>query len=582
MNTLLSSLADHLWQSTICAAVAAFLAFLFRKHRGDVRYWIWMTASLKFLLPFSLLVALGSRLHPSSGALSPTRTGEPFMPILLGGVMAPLTTAARVAPSVSPTHAIQTFLTTLLPLIWACGALWILCRWWREWHRIRISIARAMPIHLETPIRALSSPELREPGVFGLWRPVLLLPEEIIARLTPQQLRALLEHELYHVRRRDNLAAALHMIVEAVFWFHLLVWWLGRRIMEERERSCDEHVLQSGSDPLVYAEGILKVCELSLESPLGCLSGITGANLKKRISAIMTNRETRNLRAAGKLLLAAAGAALLAVPLIVGISRPPLLHAQEEAASSLKFEVASVKPNKSDDFRKALQPHLEGDRFITVNVPLGIIVAMAYNVPFQYPGGSHPRFTGLRDKIMGERFDIEAKAEPGALPKGPASLRNEKMRAMLRALLADRFKLQVRRETSEMPVYALIVGPKGPHLQESTSEDPAHMLGGGMGQGMHLRGISMSDLVTWVANWSDRPIIDKTGLTGLYDIETEGWVPMFQRVTNNPESAESRAMSDPTRPTLFMVFERLGLKLDSQKAPVDVYVIEHIERPTEN
>ncbi len=124
----------------------------------------------------------------------------------------------------------------------------------------------------------------------GLLRPILLLPAGIAERLTPPQLEAVLAHELCHVRRRDNLFASIHMIVEAIFWFHPLVWWIGARLVEERERACDEEVLSLGSEPHVYAEAILNVCKLYVESPLVCVSGVTGANLKRRIEAIMTNR----------------------------------------------------------------------------------------------------------------------------------------------------------------------------------------------------------------------------------------------------------------------------------------------------
>src|SRR6266576_923925 len=77
----------------------------------------------------------------------------------------------------------------------------------------------------------------------------------------------MLAHELWHVQRRDNLAAAVHMLVEAVFWFHPLLWWLGARLVEERERACDEEVLEMGKERQVYAESILKICEFCVESP---------------------------------------------------------------------------------------------------------------------------------------------------------------------------------------------------------------------------------------------------------------------------------------------------------------------------
>jgi len=109
------------------------------------------------------------------------------------------------------------------------------------------------------PVEVRFSPGLLEPGVVGVLHPILLVPEGIAERLSPSQLRAVLAHELCHVRRHDSLFAAIHMIVEAVFWFHPLVWWIGARLVEEREHTCDEEVLRSGSEPLVYAEGILNL-----------------------------------------------------------------------------------------------------------------------------------------------------------------------------------------------------------------------------------------------------------------------------------------------------------------------------------
>src|SRR5580704_13847301 len=143
------------------------------------------------------------------------------------------------------------------------------------------------PLRLDA---TMSSPARFEPGIFGVFRPILLVPEGITDRLPPEQWRAIVAHELCHVRRRDNLTAAIHMAVEAIFWFHPLVWWIGKRLVDERERACDEAVLLASGDPESYAEGILNVCKFYLESPLLCVSGVTGSNLKNRIRAIMTQR----------------------------------------------------------------------------------------------------------------------------------------------------------------------------------------------------------------------------------------------------------------------------------------------------
>ena len=191
----------------------------------------------------------------------------------------------------------------LLPVIlatgWICGFAVVLFVWFARWRRVSAAIRHATPLREGREVEALRRLEriggIRrqlddvlsraslEPGIFGIARPVLLWPEGISARLEDAHLDAILAHEVWHVRRNDNLAAAIHMVVEAVFWFHPLVWWLGARLVDERERACDEEVLQLGSQPQIYAESILKICEFCVGSPLACVSGVTGSDLKKRI-----------------------------------------------------------------------------------------------------------------------------------------------------------------------------------------------------------------------------------------------------------------------------------------------------------
>jgi beta-lactamase regulating signal transducer with metallopeptidase domain len=160
--------------------------------------------------------------------------------------------------------------------------------WLLRWRRISAAIRQATPLHegreveamrrlehgegIRKPTEIFLSRTSLEPGIFGIVRPVLVWPERITARLEDAHLEAILAHELSHVRHRDNLAAAIHMVVEAIFWFHPLVWWLGARLVEERERACDEAVLATGRDRRVYAESILRICEFCVESPLTCIS----------------------------------------------------------------------------------------------------------------------------------------------------------------------------------------------------------------------------------------------------------------------------------------------------------------------
>jgi uncharacterized protein (TIGR03435 family) len=92
----------------------------------------------------------------------------------------------------------------------------------------------------------------------------------------------------------------------------------------------------------------------------------------------------------------------------------------------------------------------------------------------------------------------------------------------------------------------------------------------------------MADLAHFVENWTDRPLLDQTGIQGLFKIDTGGWQPLLPRPGADLASDEAKALADPSRPTLFDVFEQLGLKLESKKAPIETFVIEYVEKPSQN
>ena len=581
---------NHLWQSTLFAGVVGLLTLVLRKNPARVRYWLWVAASAKFLIPFSLLVALGSQV--------PLRNAPAAvpLPVFIEYMAQPVASAEPAHPVLGASRAIDPWRLGLV--IWAAGSLLFLVRWSREWLRLRTILRSATPLNLGIPAEARSSPALLEPGVFGIWRPVLLLPEGIIERLAPAELRAILAHELCHARHRDNLFAALHMGVEALFWFHPLTWWIGRRMLQEREQACDEEVLRQGSQPEIYAEGILKVCESYLHAPLACMPGVAGADLKKRIEAIMTSNVVRKLNARRKLLLAVAGILTVMAPVGFGILNAPAVQAQSPAAS-VTFEAASVKQLKNPTRTDLRFPaFLPGGKF-SATAPLINTIGAAYGLPFNIG----PRLSGGPAWIRSEDgvYHIEAVTGKGAVPDGlPASVRTARMRAALQGLLADRFHLVIRRETREMPIYALLVGKGGPKLQQADIAekdcpdvtpgpnvrpgDPVvacHVFLGGQGRGLHARAADMGDLASFVENWSGRPLLDKTGIQGLYRIETQGWLPMQAGPPATDAKSES-GLAYADLPTLFQVMEGLGLKMEAQTDKVDVFVIDHIERPTEN
>jgi uncharacterized protein (TIGR03435 family) len=307
-------------QSSIVTAVAALLAIALRKNAARVRYWLWFLAAVKFLIPFSILVSIG---HQFEWHTPPVVTQRPISAVAeIGMPFASLPDEYAAPPAASAAPGTSSFPAVVLS-VWLFGFAVSICFWLRSWLRVRTALNAAAPINLvllipDSHVRTMSSSALLEPAVFGVFKPVLLLPDGIADRMTADQLKAVLAHELCHERRRDNLSTAIYMAAETLFWFYPLVRWIGAHLVDERERACDEEVIRLGNEPVIYAEGIVGVCKGYLESPLRCASGVTGSDLKRRIRAILDGGVAANLTIARKAALLAAGIALVAMPIVVG------------------------------------------------------------------------------------------------------------------------------------------------------------------------------------------------------------------------------------------------------------------------
>jgi bla regulator protein blaR1 len=405
-----------------------------------------------------------------------------------------------------------------------------------------------------------------EPGVFGIFRPVLILPEGIADHLTTAQFEAVLAHELCHARRRDNLAAALHMVVEALFWFHPLVWWIRYRLVEERERACDEAVLSAASDPQDYAEGIVAVCRYCLKMPPVCVSGITGSDLKRRVESILVNQGTHRLNFGKRLLLAVAGSSAVVLPLAVGVLHILPARAQE-TTGDLKFEVATVKPSNPSSGNGTLVDVTPGGRFHAVNATVKDLIETAFDVrSFQIAGG--PKWDDAA------KYDVEA--IPGTLP--PAAEDRTKVwtdaRFELQALLKDRFQLQLHRAMRTGPVYSLVIAKGGVRLL--ATQNPQQGINSSQGT-MLGEAASMTQLAYKLSRLLQRPVVNNTRLEGNYDFKLE-WQP-----DSDASLADSQRAANDLGPSLFSALqEQLGLRLVATRGPVDFLVIDHVNRPSAN
>jgi bla regulator protein BlaR1 len=600
----LSPIADHLWQSTLFAAAAGLLTLALRKNPARVRHWLWIAASYKFLVPLSVLIAL-------SGSIAPVKTPlktQSSLAVAMDQAVQPFTSPSVSLPLYIAEPQAQSRVPSVLLGIWAFGFLGITVAWWVRWRRIRAAVRAGSPLDLEIPIPARSSRTLLEPGVCGVFRPILLLPDCFFDRLTPEQWKGVIAHELCHVRHKDNLAAAIHMLVESVFWFHPLVWWIGKRMVEERERACDEEVLRILRQPKAYAEGILNVCKLYVESPLTCVSGVSGSNLKKRIEVIMSNRMVLKLNLARKLALAIAGMAALVVPIVIGVTNAPSVRAQ----SAPKFDVASIKPCPegrgggntkmgSAGGSPIISPGRlnTGCALLAGSYPLAGLIQRVYgrlglgHVPSL---GSSLPISGGPAWIYSDYYVINAEAAGNASKEtmeGP----------MLQALLEDRFKLKVHRESRQVPVYELTVAKGGPKLQpaDGSCTQPDYSTwpmpplpagkrycvntGAGGRKGPNTMLYQEDATVDYVCKLltlvMDRPVIDKTGLTGKYKFHLE--FAIDQSTPGVIDASYAQPSDAAPAPSIFTVVQQeLGLKLEATKGPRDFLVIDHVERPSEN
>jgi uncharacterized protein (TIGR03435 family) len=217
------------------------------------------------------------------------------------------------------------------------------------------------------------------------------------------------------------------------------------------------------------------------------------------------------------------------------------------------------------------------------NVGLKQAIAMAYNI--QCGKNCAQYISGGPGWINSQRFNIVAKSsnEPEGLTRAVVA---ERTRKRLQSLLAERFQLVLRREAKEMPIYALTVAKGGPKFKESTVGGEN---GGVRGERGHMifENSRMSMLVIGLASMLGRHVVDRTGLNGRYDF-TFDYVPEFGGAgMKGPGGAgvkpEPASASEPSGPSLFTALqEQLGLKLESTRGPVEIFVIERVERPTEN
>jgi uncharacterized protein (TIGR03435 family) len=256
-----------------------------------------------------------------------------------------------------------------------------------------------------------------------------------------------------------------------------------------------------------------------------------------------------------------------------------------------EFAVASIKPDKSGSM--GIRVMFGEDGFTATNIPLKFLLREAFDVNDDQIAGE----PGWTDS---ERFDIDAKVDSSDVA-AMKDLSFEQRRAMMLSLLADRFGLKYHEETKDLPVYALVVAkgglkihaakpgdtyPNGLKGPDGKSGGAGMMMMNGNGQ-LTAQGVELGTLTRVLAERLGRTVIDKTGLSGNFDFTLQlpamhGAMAMPRAKDGGAPGADDAAADDPEASIFTDVEEQLGLKLDSQKAPLPVYVIDHVDQPTEN
>lgn len=376
-----SCLLHFVWQGVLVAAgLACMMAFL-RKSAAGTRYAVLFAGLLLMAaLPVITMVML---LPPSAVVARDASAAAPPAPAV-GSAAVPAAPAllASPVPATAPPAAAPKFRlpdvaywkarvgAALNPFLPGVAAVWLLgvCLlgfWnlggWVQAQRLRVRNVSPVPeswnekvrqlrerLGVGRPVRLLESGRVAAPMVVGLFRPLILLPAAVLTGLTPDQVHAVLAHELAHVRRYDYAANLLQTAIETLLFYHPAVWWVSRRIREERENCCDDLAVESCGDSLLYARALAELAgRCGASAPLAMAA--SGGVLRRRVERIVGMPAPR---AHGWAPLMTGLCLVLALSAVFGL---PLFNIQNHAVSAAQGAlVGQVEDFFVDNFQKAV------------------------------------------------------------------------------------------------------------------------------------------------------------------------------------------------------------------------------------
>jgi TonB family protein len=369
------SLANHLWQTTLIAAIAWIVVLLVRRAPARPRHLIWLIALVKFVVPSALLILASESCgidisRPPAGTSVEIffQIAQPVSAVDSDGVK-----ISEPSPVASPDGLVRQMghseIYCLLTNFWLLGSLACLARWLLLRRRFAralkagseisdgpetVALCRASAwLSLTRQVRLIESSEVCQPGVWRTWRPVVVLPKGLAGKLSAQELEAVMMHELVHVKRLDNFLGTMQMLICCLFWFHPLVWLIDRRLLSEREMVCDEDVISYLGEPRVYAESLWKVARFGLGWNLAGVSRAAGSNLKRRIELMLDAKYVTKLSIAGRAVAASAVLALLVFAFALAI-----FTRDKVEASKISAEISAGSPARQDRGQAVVVPML--------------------------------------------------------------------------------------------------------------------------------------------------------------------------------------------------------------------------------
>jgi uncharacterized protein (TIGR03435 family) len=445
--------------------------------------------------------------------------------------------------------------------------------WQRTLDRLRSRIA------CSRPVRLLVSSMAQSPAAVGWLRPVILVPAAALAGLSHTQLEAILLHELAHIRRHDYLVNILQSVVEASLFYHPAVWWVSQHIRAERELCCDDAAISLTGDRDDYARALAQLA-LAPAGGLGTAAAATAGSVAHRIARLLGQSGAPT----GFTLPGVSAAAIVLVTAMAVLA---------QTSARPKFDAAVVKPSETQNMQR-VRP-MPGR--LSADAGLRLLIQNAY-------GLQSYQIAGIPDSANA-RYSVEATAG--------ANVSRDQMLQMLQSLLEERFQLRYHRETREMPVWALVPARSGIKLPapkdgncSQPSPNPADewstgrmpMPGTGpatppqcgsirialqpLGARMQGGAVLMPELVRILAMALGRTVIDRTGYTQPFDIQLDFLPDEVTTALPPPPHGSDIGERSPNPTITVAIQEQLGLRLESTKGPVEVMVIDHIERPPAN